>query len=188
MSARLRASLRLRLAFLGAVGLLLISAGGLIAVTTSSPGPFTGCLSSKLGVIYNVAQGVTPKAACFRDDSMVTFSNAQGPVGPTGAEGAKGDTGPAGPGSKLWVGGPAVDFSVPPNSGPTVFAPCPADTQVVGGGWNVSGGIAYQPGVTVNGSWPGIPSNGNGWTVWFTNNTTHDVAVTVFPKCARLYQ
>ena len=224
VSARLRASLRLRLAILGAAALLLVSAGGLIAATTSSPGPFTGCLSSKLGLIYNVAQGATPKAACFRDDTVVTFSNAQGLQGPAGPGGAPGKDGVSPtvavepPGANCMTGGYAItgaggtwyacravlwvrnatpvrddwsgsnDVTIPPGFDSSIFFPCPSNTQVMGGGWNVAAGLANQPGVLVNGSWPGTPTDPNGWSVWFTNGTNHPVVVSVFGKCVQLGQ
>ena len=91
VSTRLRGSVRLRLAILGAAGLMLVGATGLIAAGVfNQNGPFTGCLSSKLGIIYNVAQGATPLATCIKGDSVVTFSNAQGQTGPAGPSGAPG--------------------------------------------------------------------------------------------------
>jgi hypothetical protein len=94
-----RVSARFRLAVIGAAGLLLVGTGAIAAATlvTPSAGPFTGCLSAKLGVIYNVAQSATtPMASCSKGDTLVTFSNAAGPAGAKGATGAQGPAGPAG--------------------------------------------------------------------------------------------
>lgn len=68
------------------------------AVVASNNGPFTGCLS-KFGVIYNARAGAAPMANCFKGDTQIAFSNAQGAQGPqgaTGAQGPQGDTGATG--------------------------------------------------------------------------------------------
>ncbi len=118
----LRASLRLRFAVLGAVALLLIGTSAIVAATAPAPGPFTGCLAARAGItplvlkgqVYNVAQSATtPLAACNSGDSLITFSNAQGPTGPagptgaTGATGAIGPAGPVGPKGDTGAAGPA---------------------------------------------------------------------------------
>jgi hypothetical protein len=78
--AHLRASLRLRIAVLGAVLLLVAgTSAALGAAVFNQNGPFTGCLSVKGGVIYNVAQASAPLYACAKSDKVVSFSNAQGP-------------------------------------------------------------------------------------------------------------
>jgi hypothetical protein len=124
VSTRLPGSVRLRLAILGAAGLMLVGATGVIAAGVfNQSGPFTGCLS-RIGIIYNVAQGATPLATCIRGDSVVTFSNAQGPTGPAGASGAPGKNGTNGSNG-------TNGNSVQPASAPTV-AECPY------------GGLAYQ--------------------------------------------
>jgi Collagen triple helix repeat (20 copies) len=97
LPTRLRASLRLRLAVLGAVALLAGTTGIIAGVTFNQNGPFTGCLDVKQGGIYNVAQSATtPLAPCKAGDMLVTFSNGQGPAGPTGATGSTGSTGATG--------------------------------------------------------------------------------------------
>ena len=112
----MRASLRLRFAVLGAVALLLVGTSAIVAATVPAPGPFTGCLAAKgsltplvvKGQIYNIAQSATtPLAACNSSDTLVTFSNAQGPAGPNGATGPAGATGPRGDTGLMGVSGPA---------------------------------------------------------------------------------
>jgi hypothetical protein len=168
--------LRLRLAILGAAALLVVSAGGLIAATSSNPGPFTGCLSSKLGLMYNLAQGATPKAACFKGDTGVTFSNAQGPAGPAG---------PAGPTQTLQVQlVNAFNVDVPPHSGAGYVAVCPPGWLLTGGGywgsWNT------DPGVFVLGDAPVQPQYGQEWAVGVSNTTDTDYFVNVHALCASL--
>ena len=173
VSARLRASLRLRLAILGAAALLVVSAGGLIAATSSNPGPFTGCLSSKLGLMYNIAQGATPKAACFKGDTVVTFSNAQGPAGPTQTL------------HMQLVNNFNVDAL--PNTTTSGVATCPANTLLTGGGyWGLGGAV---PGVEVIGDAPGQPPfypGINEWVVGVTNTTPNDYFFNVHALCASL--
>jgi Collagen triple helix repeat (20 copies) len=109
LPSRVRASMRLRLAVLGAVGLLIGGATGVIgAVTSNQNGPFTGCLSAKLAVIYDIgASATTPHApGCATGDTVVTFSNAQGPAGPIGPIGAMGAIGPQGPAGPAGLQGP----------------------------------------------------------------------------------
>jgi hypothetical protein len=170
LSARLRASLRLRLAILGAAALLVVSAGGLIAATSSNPGPFTGCLSSKLGLMYNIAHGATPKAACFKGDTVVTFSNAQGPAGPTQA---------------LQVQVVSnLNVDVPPHNGAGGVAECPPGWLLTGGGYWLAGD--YDPGVSVNGSAPALPQYGQEWVVYVSNRSDTDHSFSVHADCASL--
>jgi hypothetical protein len=124
IAASLRASIRLRFAVLGAVALLLVGTGVIVAAAAPAPGPFTGCLAARgsltplvgKGMIYNVAQSATtPLAACNNGDALVTFSNAQGPAGAKGATGAAGPQGPAGAaGAQGLKGDPGVDGAIGP--------------------------------------------------------------------------
>jgi len=176
ISARLRASLRLRVAVLGAATLLVVGATSVIgAVVIGQDGPFTGCLSSKIGLIYNVAPGTTPKAACLRGDMAATFSNAQGPVGPTGAPGKDGAPGQPGPGSSLMVDNVTNETSAQPGYS-KITAACPGDEQVTGGGYSTIG-------LTINSSGPGP---GNTWVVAVTNPTSGLVGIDVTAVCAWL--
>jgi hypothetical protein len=216
MSARLRASRRLRLAVLGAATLLVVGATSVIgAVVIGQDGPFTGCLSSKIGVIYNVAPGATPKAACFKGDTLATFSNAQGPAGPAGAAGAPGKDGvtalvselPAG-GQYCPDGGYAITYPwgtmyacrdallmththtatvIPVDGHVAATAPCPAGTKVTGGGYNSEGGIGdHTSALSVYGSWPGSETDLDTWTVVAGNVSTKPVTLNVFAYCAFL--
>ncbi len=94
LATHLRRSVRYRLAVIGAVGLLIAGTTTGLAVVFNQNGPFTGCLSTSLGVLYNVAQSATtPLHACAKADHLVTFSNAQGPQGPSGLQGIPGPSG-----------------------------------------------------------------------------------------------
>lgn len=91
-----------RVVAIGLAAILASSAAGIaIATIVSDPGPFTGCLASKTvagtpatkGLIYNVAKGGSPLAACVRGDLQVTFSNAKGLQGDPGQRGPRGEPG-----------------------------------------------------------------------------------------------
>jgi hypothetical protein len=86
---------RTRVAFGGAIAMLLVGTTALIAATPANPGPFTACLSGK-GILYNVVASAATQPTCLRSDTLITFSNAQGPTGPQGPQGDKGDTGATG--------------------------------------------------------------------------------------------
>jgi hypothetical protein len=92
------------------------------AAVVSDPGPFTGCLVGKLGLIYNVAKSSsTPLASCGKA-TQITFSNAQGPQGIQGIQGIQGVPGINGtngaPGTNGTDGAPGVDGA----PGPAGFA------------------------------------------------------------------
>jgi len=145
------------------------------AVVIGQDGPFTGCLSSKMGLIYNVAPGAMPKAACLRGDTAATFSNAQGPVGPTGAPGKDGAPGQQGPGSTLMVN-PTVNITSAQPGDSKISAACPDDHQVTGGGYAARG-------LTIHSSQPGM---NNTWVVDVTNPTSGPVDIYVTAVCAWL--
>ena len=88
---------RLRLAVLGAIGLLLLCSAGILAAATT-PVTYTGCLNKFTGIPYNVAVGTAPLHKCLGSDPVISWNNVgpQGPKGDTGATGAKGDTGATG--------------------------------------------------------------------------------------------
>ena len=91
---RVPARLRVRLAIVGAALLLIGGTTGVLAVVFNQNGPFTGCLSTKAGVVYNVAQSATtPLQGCLKADKIITFSNAQGPQGIQGIQGVPGTNG-----------------------------------------------------------------------------------------------
>jgi len=131
VAAHLRASLRLRLAVVGAAALLVAGTSGALALVFNQNGPFTGCLSTGLGVVYNVAQSTTtPLHACFKGDQVISFSNAQGPQGPQGNPGSPGPsgvpgaTGPAGPsGAPGPSGVPGSTGPAGPSGAPGIGAP-----------------------------------------------------------------
>src|SRR6185369_1980754 len=68
------------------------------AILTSNPGPFTACLGVRTnkGLVYNVAPGAAPIAACNKGDTQISFSNAAGPRGDPGPAGTTGPQGPQG--------------------------------------------------------------------------------------------
>ena len=137
----LRVSLRLRFAVLAAVALLLIGTSAIVAAHSAAPGPFTGCLAAKnvpsspvlKGMVYNVAQSATtPLAPCSSGDTMVTFSNAQGPTGAAGPAGPKGATGATGPTGASGPAGPAGPKGAPGPTGPAGVAGPRGDTGSAG--------------------------------------------------------
>ena len=71
---------------------MLVGTTALIAVTPANPGPLTACLSGK-GTLYNVVASSPTQPTCQRGDSLISFSDAQGPQG---IQGAPGPQGPAG--------------------------------------------------------------------------------------------
>lgn len=119
-----------------------------LAVDSQYPGPFVGCLAAKTttgtpatkGQVYNIAKSsTTPLAPCVKGDSLVTFSNAQGPKGEPGPRGAKGEPGENGV-SRGWTILDAADtVSLPDASGISVFVvaqiypidPQPANLSIV---------------------------------------------------------
>ena len=130
VATRLRASLRLRLAIVGAAALLIAGTSGALAIVFNQNGPFTGCLSTKLGVIYDVAQSTTtPLHACLKGDQVVTFSNAQGPQGPQGVQGDPGASGVPGasgdPGASGVPGLPGEPGAAGPSGAPGTPGPAP---------------------------------------------------------------
>lgn len=102
--------MRLRVALIGVIALLVVTTSAIVAASaTPTPGPFTGCLATKTGAgsstakgqLYNVASNGAPLAPCLAGDTLVTFSNSQGPQGIQGIQGPKGDMGATGiPGPK----------------------------------------------------------------------------------------
>ena len=133
------------------------------AAVISDPGPFTGCLSAKKGDIYNVAKSATtPVATCGKNDTQITFSNAQGPQGIQGQQGIQGPQGNPGTngtdgtngtnGTNGATGaqGPAGAFSTITrtstdftgndySSGDTLKAFCPSGQQAISGGYEFTG-------------------------------------------------
>jgi len=94
LHGRIPVSLRVRLAVVGAAVLLIGGTSGVLAIVFNQNGPFTGCLSTSLGVVYNVAQSATtPLHACLKADKVMTFSNSQGPQGIQGIQGVPGQNG-----------------------------------------------------------------------------------------------
>jgi hypothetical protein len=75
---------------------------------------------------------------------------ARGPAGPAGARGATGATGPRGAtgpaGLSGYVRASSTTISVPAGTQGTAFAPCPAGTQPLGGGWfqTTAGAAAFR--------------------------------------------
>lgn len=82
-----------------AVGLVLGASA--VALGVDPPAQYTGCLT-KDGVLYKVNVGTTPKQACSKNETLITW-NQQGPqglqgsTGPSGAPGTNGSDGAAGP-------------------------------------------------------------------------------------------
>jgi Collagen triple helix repeat (20 copies) len=114
MSVRsVHARVRIILAAGAALALVATTTAVVAGVVGANPGPFTACLSTRQATLYSVASGANPSAPCKTGDSLVTFSNAQGPAGPAGAAGATGPagatgaTGPAGPAGPSGEIGPA---------------------------------------------------------------------------------
>lgn len=104
-----------------AVGLMLGASA--VAVAADTPSQYTGCLS-KDGLIVKVAAGTTPKLACSKTETLITW-NVQGPEGPAGPagpagepgrDGAPGDNGPMGPEGPQGEQGPQ---GVPGPEGPS---------------------------------------------------------------------
>jgi hypothetical protein len=89
----------------------------------------------------------------------------QGPAGPRGPAGPQGAPGPQGPsgtfGTVTTIEGSNEVLS--PDSTETSLATCPANSVVVGGGWDASGGDGADNGVSRN-----RPSQ-NGWLVTMKN-------------------
>lgn len=73
---------------------VVVASGYAYATTTTSNQTYTGCLAK--GLIYGVAIGEAPQAACKKDETQISWSES-GPQGATGATGATGLTGPQGP-------------------------------------------------------------------------------------------
>lgn len=95
-----------------AVGLVAASVG--LTAAAGTPKTYSACLSSKLGVMYNVAIGTQPLAKCVGSDVTISW-NEQGPQGPAGLQGpsgAPGAQGPAGPSGAPGVGGDVTAASV----------------------------------------------------------------------------
>lgn len=102
-NVRSRGSTRLRVMVVAVAGLLVLTSSVVLAISPPSPGPFTGCLSANgvKGLIYNVAaSSTTPVRPCLRGDTIIAFSNANGPKGDQGIQGIQGPPGHDGaPGS-----------------------------------------------------------------------------------------
>jgi hypothetical protein len=139
---------RVRLVIGLAVAALL--AAGVAVATGAIPGPsgqITACYQKQSGQLRVVASA----RQCRRSERTLTW-NQQGPQGPTGPAGPAGPpgppgaTGPAGVSARETVQGP--ERTAPPrnpNQFPSGFssaiATCPAGKQVLGGGFNLGGGI-----------------------------------------------
>jgi hypothetical protein len=91
----------------------------------ANPGPFAACLSARQANLYNVASGANPAAACKSGDTLVAFSNAQGPQGEPGADGedgADGKDGADGEDGAQGIQGPAGPASLNTLRGTPCFA------------------------------------------------------------------
>jgi len=90
---------RLRLAALGAVAVLLLSATAIFVAGSTGTVTYTGCLNKTTGIPYNVAAAAQPLRACLGSDPVISWNNIgpQGATGPAGSQGPKGATGPTGP-------------------------------------------------------------------------------------------
>ncbi len=93
---------------------------GVVAQVTHD-GPFTGCLASNTGDVYNVAPATLPLAPCFAGDRLIRFSNGHGP------RGANGDPGPAGSNGLPGLPGLSKSFW----SGPTAASVVAARDEIV---------------------------------------------------------
>jgi hypothetical protein len=187
-----------------AVGLALsltLATGAVVgAAVASNPGPFTGCLATKnvaKGTLYNLAAGSAPTAACSKDDSQVSISNAQGPAGPQGAVGAAGPTGAAGPAGvagpagQMGPGGATGTTGATGATGPaggvsgyeivsqdvsvggTVF--CPSGKHVLGGGAEIDDNTNSHYALEASG-----PSGQIGWTAFGTLVEDHNAELSDF--------
>lgn len=122
------AAARLSVPLIGVVALLIVTTSAIIAATkTPNPGPFTGCLATSTnwgsltvkGQLYNVANSsTTPSAPCRSGDTLVTFSNSQGPVGPQGPQGGQGPKGDTGATGSTGPQGPQGDLGPAGTQGP----------------------------------------------------------------------
>jgi hypothetical protein len=128
LSGRMPAAARLSVPLIGVVALLIVTTSAIIAATkTPNPGPFTGCLATSTnwgsltvkGQLYNVANSsTTPSAPCRSGDTLVTFSNSQGPVGPQGPQGGQGPKGDTGATGSTGPQGPQGDLGPAGTQGP----------------------------------------------------------------------
>ena len=103
-----------------------------------------------------------------------------GPTGPTGPEGPKGDTGAAGAtglGSTLQVQTVSHTVPVAVNAYVMTSVECPADTQVVGGGFQFS-----PQGPVVSLSGPSLDY----WQVAASNQAAWASSLTIYALCASL--
>ena len=103
---------RLRLAALGAAGVLLLSGSAILAVGSAPPPViYTGCLNKTTGIPYNVAVGTVKLHKCLGSDPTISWNNVgpQGETGATGAAGAKGADGATGATGDTGTAGPKGD-------------------------------------------------------------------------------
>ena len=186
MTRKLRLLHHMRTHFVAYLALFFALGGTSVAAVQALPRNSVGSLQIKNRSIQTVDMS---------RKTVRALRGARGPAGPVGARGATGATGPAGPagptgpagapGLSGYVRTSGTTASVPAMMQGTSFAPCPAGTQPLGGGWfqTTTGG-----GLRVIADSVGTDGTGTfGWEVTVVNDSaTTDASFRAQAVCARV--